>query len=219
MSTSTSLLTRVFGSAPFATPWKPYNELWRWLAYPRVRLIFAVNGIPWGARWRIYGAPIVQKHRGSLIEFGPGLSLRSSTRSNPMAPYHPVILSTLRSGAVLRVGARFAMTGGSICAAQEIWIGNDVAVGANTVIVDTDFHPLDAEAREVKPNEGVSIPIWIDDGVFIGMNALILKGSRIGRGTVIGAGSVVTGEVPPGVVAAGHPAKAIHALRRVSTSE
>ena len=215
----TSLLTTVFGSAPFVTPWKPYNELWRWLAYPRVRLLFAVNGISWGARWRIYGAPIIQKHRGSLMEFGAALSLRSSTRSNPLAPHHPVILSTLRSGAVLRVGARFAMTGGSICAAQEIQIGNDVAVGANTVIVDTDFHPLDAEARKVKPNEGISTPVWIDDGVFIGMNAIILKGSRIGRGAVIGAGSVVAGEVPPGVVAAGHPAKVIYTLQGLSPSE
>ena len=39
------------------TPWKVWNELWRWLAYPRVRLSFTLKGIPWERGWRFYGVP------------------------------------------------------------------------------------------------------------------------------------------------------------------
>jgi acetyltransferase-like isoleucine patch superfamily enzyme len=213
----TRLIASAFGSALVTTPWKARNELWRWLAYPQIRLLFALNGIPWGVGWRIYGVPVIQRYRGSTMEFGQELSLRSSTRSNPLGPNHAVILSTLRAGAALHVGARFAMTGGSVCAARAIWIGDDVAVGANALVVDTDFHPLEAEARKATPNEGASMPIRIEDGVFIGTNAIILKGSWIGCGSVIGAGSVVAGEIPPRVVAAGNPARVLHELGRGSS--
>ncbi len=205
-------LLRAAETRIFAAPWKTSNALWRWLAYPRLRLLFAVNGIAWGRGWRLFGAPIVQKYRGSLMQFGDGLSLRSATRANPMAPNHPVVLATLRPDAVLSAGARFAMTGGCLCAAELVQIGDDVVVGANAIIVDTDFHPLEAGQRLVAGNDGMCAPTIIEDGVFVGMNAMILKGSRIGRCSVIGAGSVVSGEIPAGVVAAGNPARVIREL-------
>lgn len=54
------------------TPWKLWNEVWHWLVYPRMRLLFAYNDIPWGQGWRLHGVPIIQKHRGSGMSFGPG---------------------------------------------------------------------------------------------------------------------------------------------------
>jgi hypothetical protein len=192
-------------------PWKAWNELWRWLAYPAVRLVFAWSGIPWGRGWRLYGLPVIQKHRGSVMSFGPGLQLRSSVRSNPLGPNHPVMLGTLCAGACLEVGAHFAMTGGALCAAQRIVIGNHVSVGANTTIVDTDFHPLGVQARRLD-KVGRSAPVMIEDDAFIGMNSLVLKGVTVGRGSVIGAGSVVTRDVPPGVIVAGNPAEVVREL-------
>lgn len=112
------------------TPWKVWNEVWRWLVYPKVRLLFAYNGIPWGRGWRFHGIPTIQKHRGSRMSFGPGLGMRSSVRSNPLAPNHPVVLTTWQREARLKVGANFAMTGGTLCAAERNIIGNNVAVGA-----------------------------------------------------------------------------------------
>jgi acetyltransferase-like isoleucine patch superfamily enzyme len=194
------------------TPWKINNQIWRLLAYPRIRFIFALNGIPWGRGWRLYGVPIVQKHHLSRISFGPGLQLRSSVRSNPLGPNHPVILCTWQAGARLQAGANFAMTGGSLCAAQRILIGDDVAVGANTVITDTDFHPLSYAARHSDPADGAVLPVTIEDDVFIGMNCLILKGVTIGQGSVVGAGSVVTREVPPHSIVAGNPARLVREL-------
>jgi acetyltransferase-like isoleucine patch superfamily enzyme len=196
----------------FNTPWKIWNSLCRWLIYPVAWLLFIANRIPWGSNWRFYGLPIIQKHRHSVMRFGTGLNLRSKVVSNPLGPNHPVILCTWEAGTVLEIGDNFAMTGGSICAAEKITIGKNVNVGANSSIVDTDFHPLNPEFRYQHPQEAKTAPIVIEDEVFIGMNCLILKGVTIGRGSVIGAGSVVTKNVPPGIIAAGNPARPIRDL-------
>lgn len=202
--TEQSLLERVF-----QTPWKAWNQGWRWLAYPRVRLVFALNGISWGQGWRFYGVPIIQKHRQSRMTFGTKLQLRSSARSNPLGANRPVILCTWRTGAVLEVGERFAMTGGTVCVSGRIVIGNRVTIGANTTILDTDFHPLDPELRQSNPYQTSSEPVVIGDDVFVGLQCLILKGVTLGQGCVIGAGSVVTQDVPAGAIAAGNPARVV----------
>ncbi len=194
------------------TPWKIRNEVYRWLALPTVRLLFAFYSIKWGQNWRIYGIPIIQKHRQSQMEFGKGLHLRSSVRSNPLGTNHPVILSTWRKGSSLRIGDYFAMTGGTICSLESITIGDHVALGANSVVIDTDFHPLTPDGRRIDSSAGNTAPVIIEDEVFIGMNCLILKGVSIGQGSVVGANSVVTKDVPPGVIIAGNPARVIRQL-------
>jgi len=157
----------------------------------------------------MYGAPVVQRHNGSIMEFGPGLQLRSTVRSNPLGANRPVVLCTWAKGAVLRVGANFSMTGGTICAAQRIEIGNNVAVGANSSIIDTDFHPIDPQDRRTDPSIYETAPVVIGNDVFIGMNSLVLKGVTIGAGSVVGAGGVVTKDVEPGRIVVGNPARAI----------
>lgn len=193
-------------------PWKVRTEVGLWLAFPVVRTLFALNKVPWGEGWRCYGVPVVQKHRRSRMQFGKGLHLRSSLRSNPLGPQHPVILATWAESAVLEVGDYFAMTGGALCAVNRITIGHHVAIGANTTVVDTDFHPLDWRERRLHPADGRTAPVTIEDDVFIGMNCLILKGVSIGRGSVIGAGAVVTRDIPPGMIAAGNPARVIRSV-------
>jgi acetyltransferase-like isoleucine patch superfamily enzyme len=193
-------------------PWKLGNELHCWLCQVPMRLLLAFNGIAWPTGARFYGLPAIQKHRCSHMQFGAQLCLRSAARSNPLGPAHPVILTTWRPGAHLELGHSFAMTGGSICAAEHIRIGDRVTVGANTTIVDTDFHPIDPQLRQQDPTAGETAPIVIEDDVFIGMNCLVLKGVRIGAGSTIGAGSVVTGPIPAHVVAAGNPARIIREL-------
>ncbi len=207
-----ALLSRAALRLAFDTPWKARNELERLLLLPLARVQFLLAGVTWGQSWRLYGLPVIQKHRDSTLTIGRGLSLRSTVRSNPLGPQHPVILSTRRPGALLCIGDDFGMTGGSIVAEESVRIGNRVTVGANSIIADTDFHPLDARARQNLPLAGATAPIVIEDHVFIGMQALILKGVTIGAGSIIGAGSVVTRDVPPSVIAAGNPARVIRAL-------
>lgn len=194
------------------TPWKVINELWRLVSYPYIRLLFRINKISWSKNWRIYGVPIIQKHRHSTMRFGCGFSLRSSVRSNPLGPNHPVVLCTWQENAVLDIGNNFGMTGGTLCAAEHITIGNNVIIGANCTIIDTDFHPLDPEMRRVSPQAAQTVPITIEDDVFIGMNCLILKGVTIGQSSVVGAGSVVTRKIPARVIAAGNPAIVLREL-------
>ncbi len=191
------------------TPWKALNEVRRILLLPLARLYFAAVGVPWGHGWRLYGLPIIQKYRPSTLIIGDGVELRSTARSNPLGPSHPVILTTRRAGARLVIGAGLGMTGGTICAEESITIGDHVVVGANTTITDSDFHPLDPALRRRDPLAGQTRPVIIEDDVFIGMNCLILKGVTIGAASVIGAGSVVTRSIPPGVIAAGNPARVV----------
>ena len=191
------------------TPWKFYNLLAAWLSLPVVRLIFLIARISWGCSWRFYGLPIIQKHRQSQMVFGDRLQLRSTPRANPLGANHPVILCTWQAGAVLEIGDDFGMTGGSICAAHHITIGDRVTVGANTNILDTDFHPLDHNQRRRDPQAARSASVVIEDDVFIGMNCLILKGVRVSRGSVVGAGSVVTRDVPAGAIVAGNPVQVV----------
>ena len=87
-------------------------------------------------------------------------------------------------------------------------IGADVLVAAHTSI-NTVSHV--AERSDIPMNEqGISCdPIVIEDDVWIGLNCTILQGTRIGRGSIIGAGAVVTRDIPPGSIAVGTPARVV----------
>lgn len=194
-------------------PWKIRNELFRWLTLPAARLAFALAGVAWQDGWRIYDLPVLQRTRGSTLTIGTHLQMRNWLSSNPLAPNHPTVLATRSATAELVIGNHVGMTGATIVAEHAVHIGHHVRVGANATIVDTDFHPLTAAERHVTPTAGSTRPVIIEDDVFIGMAAIILKGSHIGRGSVVGAGSVVSGSVPPGVIVAGNPAVVIRELR------
>lgn len=89
--------------------------------------------------------------------------------------------------------------------------------GERVSIHDSDHEfepvPISAEMRDASS----SSPISIGDRVWIGANSVILRGASIGADSVIAAGSVVRGSIPPGVLAAGVPAKVIRPLLRDST--
>jgi acetyltransferase-like isoleucine patch superfamily enzyme len=86
-------------------------------------------------------------------------------------------------------------------------------MGADVLIADTDFHPVDALPRRHAPESAAaSVPVHIHDDVFLGARTIVLKGVTIGAGTVVGAGSVVTSCLPAGVVAAGNPCRVVRSL-------
>jgi len=122
--------------------------------------------------------------------------------------------------AVLRVGddVRFGPDN-IICAAREVRIGNHCRMGPGVRIYDTDMHAFDPDTR--RQNYGTSAaalsgPVVIEDDVWIGANAVILKGVRLARGAIIGAGAVVADDVPPMTIAAGNPARLV---RRVAGAQ
>lgn len=89
----------------------------------------------------------------------------------------------------------------------EITIGNDVLIGPKTLIWGKDKEIRRGELIRKQPD--IKSPITIGNDVWIGANATILKGVYIGDGAVIGAGSVVTKNIPEYAIAVGNPAKVI----------
>jgi acetyltransferase-like isoleucine patch superfamily enzyme len=101
----------------------------------------------------------------------------------------------------------FINYGCSIAAMKEVTIGSRIHIGPYVMIIDTDFHDL--YDREKRPEP---MPIVIEDDVWIGAKASILRGVHIGRGAVVGVGAVVHRDVAPFSVVGGVPAKEIKRL-------
>jgi acetyltransferase-like isoleucine patch superfamily enzyme len=92
-----------------------------------------------------------------------------------------------------------------------ICIGANALLGSRICIYDSDFHELDPRRRAGgRPRMAA---VELQDNVFIGDRVVILKGVTVGADSVIGAGSVVTSSIPPGVIAAGNPARILRELR------
>ena len=156
--------------------------------------------------------PIIQRYRGSQILIDDYVEMRSWKSSNPIIPYHPVVLATRTSKAVIKIGKNVGLASPILVAAEYIDIGDRVNIGANVTITDFDFHPVSSEERAENVTDGKHAPVTIGDDVFIGMSSIILKGVHIGQGAVIGAGSVVTRDIAPYAIVAGNPASVVRHL-------
>jgi acetyltransferase-like isoleucine patch superfamily enzyme len=95
-----------------------------------------------------------------------------------------------------------------IDSASRIKIGNNCMLAAGSYLTDADWHDVYDRTRTV----GKTVPITLADNVWIGDGAIICKGVSIGANSVIGAGSVVTQDIPDNVIAAGNPARIVKAL-------
>jgi acetyltransferase-like isoleucine patch superfamily enzyme len=176
------------------------------------------RGVGIDAGVRFLGRPIVSRARDSEIHIGADSRLVSRSDRTALGVNHAVVLRTLLPGAVLVLGRNLGMSGGSICAARRVTIGDGSLLGANVTVVDTDFHPLDSEERW---SAGIPVPEEADEvvigrNVFLGTGVIVLKGSVIGDNSVIGAGAVVSGTIPSGVIAAGNPARVLRFLEQTS---
>ena len=96
---------------------------------------------------------------------------------------------------------------------MNVTIGNNVLIGSGCLITDTDAHPIDWRERRLSNNTKAVAPVVIGDDVFIGARSIILKGVHIGNRSVIGAGSVVTKDIPADSIAAGNPAVIVKYLK------
>lgn len=174
----------------FTQPWKVVNELLMYLVNPFVFIYLKVNGVKIGKNFKFYGMPAIFRTKGSEIVIGDNFECRNWWFSNPLGINHPTVICTWSKKAKIKIGNDVGISGGSIVSESEIVIGDDVLIGANSTIIDTNFHPTSGDRRYSKENIKTK-KVTIGKNVFIGMNSIILKGVNIGDNSIVPAGGVV----------------------------
>ncbi|SRR5258707_3230187 len=147
-----------------------------------------------------------------------GCSLTIGSESNVEA-----VIAFEKANAQLRIGSRTHVGSGTLLAAAHlIEIGDDVLVAFDVLITDHNSHSLCFAERSSDVRDWIRgrkdwthvsmAPVRISSKAWIGARAIILKGVTIGEGAVVGAGSVVTKDVPEWTIVAGNPARIIRPL-------
>lgn len=175
----------------------------------RLRLKARILGVELGSGVIAHGPVGLLRWPGGRISIGARCRFISSwRRATACCLAWPVRLRVFGEGASITIGEGSELSGTSVTArSTAISIGKKVLIAPNCVIVDSDFHaPWPAAQRSGNPGCERDRPVSIGDHAWIGMNCIILKGVNIGEGAIVGAGSVVTRDVPPGSVACGAPA-------------
>lgn len=166
-----------------------------------IKINSQMEGVKYGKHIKFRGIAIIERFQCSTIRIGDNCTFNSSSRFNFRGINHPCIIQTGKPGAKIVIGNHCGFSGVSIVADKEVVIEDHVTVGANAIIGDRDDHS-DIYASEPRP-------VHIGKNVWIGMNATIMKGVTIGEYAIIGAGAVVTKDVPAYAIVAGVPAKII----------
>jgi maltose O-acetyltransferase len=163
---------------------------------------------------RVSGSPIVLQ---PVLFVGPGEvnlgeGVQFGWKASPQFYSGYCHVEVSREQALIEVGDRTEFNNNLLLKSEGagIKIGRDGLFGAHIEVFDSDFHDLHPARRH--GGTPAMAPVEIGDNVFVGMGARILKGASIGSDSVIGAGAVVTGTIPSGVIAAGNPARVIREL-------
>lgn len=155
-----------------------------------------------GRRPRSYGRPRVI-NRGEIIIGDRLLLFNQTVRTELVA----------QPGGRIEVGdGVFLNYGVSLSAHQRVTIGDGCQIGSYACLMDNDYHQV---ADRSKPAE--SAPIVLKNNVWLAVRVIVLKGVTIGANSVIGAGSVVTKDIPANCLAAGVPAKVIRSFQEGDT--
>ena len=171
-----------------------------------------IRGLQISSPVRLFGHPICSRYPGSVISLGSHVTLDSSARANPLGGSSPCVLRTMTSTALLTLGDRVGLSSTVIVAGNSIEIGEATIFGAGSMVLDNDFHAPGPGFSWLTEYSKNSKPVKIGRGCFIGARSIILKGVTLGDRVVIGAGSVVTKDVPAFSIAAGNPARVVGSI-------
>ncbi len=174
---------------------------WLW------RLEARFKGAQFLGKSELIGRPLISIATGGTMTFGDGVRIYSSTRANPLGVFQPCVLRALCPGSRLVLGREVGLSGAVVCAENCIEIGDLTLLGSGAMILDNDSHLSLGEWPCVYDAETGARPVKIGRGVFIGARAIILKGVTIGDRATIGAGALVTQDIPARQIAAGNPAR------------
>ena len=171
-----------------------------------------IRGFQISSPIRLFGHPICSRYPGSSVFLGSHVTLDSSPRANPLGGSSPCVLRTMTSTARLILGDRVGLSSSTIVSGNSIEIGEDTILGAGSMVLDNDFHVSGHGFSWLTEYSKNSKPVKIGRGCFIGARSMILKGVTLGDRVVIGAGSVVTKDIPAYSVAAGNPARVVRTI-------
>ncbi|MCS2324790.1 acyltransferase [Bacteroides fragilis] len=160
--------------------------------------------------YRTSGIPYIMVAMGGKFIIGKNFAMNNGIKGNPMGCYQKCTFFVDRN-AELIIGNNVGISQAALICHKYISIGDDVKIGGGVCIYDTDFHSLNPEIRKSNDDLKMRIekPVIIENSVFIGTQSIILKGVTIGKNSIIGAGSVVTQNVPANQIWAGNPARFI----------
>lgn len=161
-------------------------------------------------RVELHGIPIVDVRNGGRLVIEDHARLKSRNQGYHLNMFARVKLFVDRPNAMISIGAYTRIYGSCIHAFSRVEIGRNCLIAANCQIMDANGHDpcFDSlEKRAASKDRGR--PVVIEDYVWLGTGCIVLPGVRIGRGSVVGAGSVVTHDIPSMCVAVGNPAKVV----------
>ena len=178
------------------------------------RLRFALLGVRVGPRFRATGWICLRIHPAATVSLGRDCRMNSGTRINLVGSGQRLGIYAGRN-ACIAIGDRVGISNSVIVATESISIGSDTLVGGGCMLFDSDLHalPLTEHVGNADPRRPRSRPVQIGSCVFVGAHSIVLKGSCIGDGAIVGAGSVIAGVVEPHAVVVGPHAQAIGSSR------
>ncbi len=171
------------------------------------KVYLQLKGLKIASNLILTGLPRVRMYKGSSIIIENGVTIHSLRRFNAgISKASHLVTDSSSAKIILKKGC--GISGTTIISVNEVVIGEDSLIGADSYILDSDRHfPLPGTKwGHVRGNPEYGKPIHIGKGCFIGARSIILKGVTIGDGAVVAAGAVVTRDVPSGYLAMGNPA-------------
>ncbi|QHT65472.1 acyltransferase [Rhodocytophaga rosea] len=177
---------------------------------------FKLNGVYFSPEFISGGVPIIKVELTGRFTIGKKFKINNGKYHNMIGRQQPCYFLVGKNG-VLKIGNNVGISSSAIVCHHKVEISDDVKIGGNVVIYDTDFHSLNYMERNATPEIYDNIktaPVIIKEGAFIitGAHSIILKGVSIGKNSIVGAGSVVTKSIPDNQVWAGNPARFIKSI-------
>lgn len=156
---------------------------------------------------QVNGRLFVRRAPNSRIVAHSGVVLHGRMRNNPIIGLERTSLSTLDAGALIEIHEGCGLSSVTIACSKRVTIGKNTYIGADSLIVDTDFHTPLPGGKWSDDRLATAKAVTIGESCFIGARVTILKGVTIGDGAVIAANSMVTRDVPARHLAMGNPAQ------------
>jgi acetyltransferase-like isoleucine patch superfamily enzyme len=201
-ATLPALPSFVASSARYARAWGVRESAN--VAAQLVSAMWQLRGTRHGAGIRVRGKVWVRN--AGTLELGRRLRIDGTAVRTELVTF---------PGGRLAIGdSTYINYGTNISATQSVEIGAGCAIGQYCIIMDNDYH-IPGHLEAMPPAN----PVRIGNGVWLGARVVVLPGSNIGDGSVIGANSVVKGCIPPGVIAAGMPARVLRSVAEEAGGE